>query len=273
MSQILKLLEWYDILDMAIIYYLVYRMLLFIRGTRSIQMAMGIGVFIIAFAISYFLKLYTLHWILSNFFNVFIIVIIIVFAEDIRRALTTVGKNAFFGSLSSLEGSQIIDEIVKASLTLANDKVGALIVVERSTGLKNYIERGTIIDSTVRGDLILSIFTSKDSPIHDGAIIIQDGRLMAAGSFLPLSLRTDIPKELGTRHRAALGITEETDAFVVVVSEEKGYISAVMGGKMIKNIDSSDLRKLLVAVFSSNAPNDLNLYEVFESLKEKKGKV
>ena len=268
MLEILTNVTWNDLLDMMIVYYITYRILIFIRGTRSIQMAMGLGVIVLVFAVSYFLKLYTLQWLISNFIDVVIIVIIIIFSEDIRRALTKVGKTPFLKTMSHVSGSRAVDEIIKAVVTLANKRIGALIVIERETGLKNYLEIGTEIDSNVKSALICSIFTSKDSHIHDGAIIIQDGRITAAGCFLPLTLRPEVPKEIGTRHRAALGITEETDAIAIVVSEEKGHISVVMGGKMIRDLTRSDLTKLLGYLFSVKGRKNDNLYDIFESLRE-----
>lgn len=268
MIKVFTSISWNDILDILIIYYIIYRILIFIRGTRSIQMAMGIGVLILGFAVSYILKLYTLQWMYSNFIDVFIIILIIIFSEDIRRALTNVGKNPFMRTLTTLQGSKMIDEIVKGLVSLANKKIGALLVLEKETGLKNYLEIGTVVNAEITSALLISIFSSKDSHIHDGAVIISDGKLTAAGCFLPLTLRPEVPKELGTRHRAALGITEETDAVAIVVSEEKGHISVVMGGKMIKNLTGSDLRKFLGQLFSSRTPKANNLYETFETLKE-----
>lgn len=269
MLNILSEISWNDLLDMIIVYYLIYKTLLFIRGTRSIQMAMGIGVVVLAFALSYALRLYTLQLILRSLFEVFIIMIIIIFAEDIRKALSSVGQNPFLKTLNTLQSSKMIDEITKALVNLANKKVGALIVIERNIGLKNYLEIGTVIESRISSALLFSIFTSKESHIHDGAIIIQAGRITAAGCFLPLTLRPEVPKELGTRHRAALGISEETDAVAIVVSEEKGHISLVMGGKMIRDLTGPQLRKMLAQLLSVNT-RGTNLYEIFDSIKEVK---
>ena len=270
MATIMSNFSLFDILDILIVYYIIYRVLLFIRGTRSIQMAIGIGILVLGFSISYFLNLYTVQWIFSNFIDVLIIVIIIIFAEDIRRALSSVGKNPFFTNLTTLQSSKMIDEIIKATQVFSTKKIGALIVLERKIGLKNYLEIGTVINSDISSALICSIFMSKDSHIHDGAIIIQDGRISAAGCFLPVTLRPEVPKELGTRHRAALGITEDTDAVVIVVSEQKGHISVAMGGDMIRNISHTDLRSLLGRLFSVQLSTNEKLYESFESLKETK---
>jgi diadenylate cyclase len=268
MQNLLTNFSFVDILDVIIVYYIVYRVLLFIRGTRSIQMAIGIGILIIVFSISYFLNLYTVQWIFSNFIDTLIIIIIIIFADDIRRALSSVGKNPFLKNLTTLQSSKMIDEIIKATQTFSTKKIGALIVLERKIGLKNYLEIGTVINSDISAPLICSIFMSKESHLHDGAIIIQDGRITAAGCFLPLTLRSEVPKELGTRHRAAIGITEETDAVVIVVSEQKGHVSVAMGGDMIKNLNHKDLRSLLGRLFSVQLSTKENLYTSFESLKE-----
>ena len=174
-----------------------------------------------------------------------ILILIIVFQDEIRKALTQVGRNPFFTSANTIEELGIVDDICRAALMLAGQKVGALIVLERETGLKNYIEAGTIIDSKVSEDLIVSIF-HPSSPIHDGAIIIRNSRVSSAGCLLPISKDPTLDKELGTRHRAALGLTQETDAVVIVVSEERGEISVVHHGTMLRDLDMKDLKNQLL---------------------------
>ena len=237
-----------DVIDFIIMFYITYRILLLIRGTRAVQILTGLGIIFIAYLFSQRLELTTLNWVLTKFIFHIVIIFIILFQDDIRRALTHVGKNPFFSGLTAIEETQVLDELVKASFSLAQKKIGALIVLERQMGLKNYIEVGHKIDSKVNAELIISIFLPY-SPIHDGALIIQKGRITAAGCFLPLTVDPTIKKNLGTRHRAAIGLTEETDAVVIVASEEAGEVSLVVGGKMRQGLDGATLRKLLLNLF------------------------
>ena len=237
-----------DVIDFIIVFYATYRVLLIIHGTRAVQILTGLGIVFIAYFFSQQFGLTTLDWLLTKFIQPIVIVFIILFQDDIRRALTHVGKNPFFSGLTAIEETQVLDELVKASFSLAQKKIGALIVLERQMGLKNYIEVGHKIDSKVNAELIISIFLPY-SPIHDGALIVQKGRITAAGCFLPLTVDPTIKKSLGTRHRAAIGLTEETDSVVIVVSEEVQEVSLVVGGKMRQNIDGPTLRKLLLNLF------------------------
>ncbi len=189
------------------------------------------------------LQLLTLHWLLGTFLSSIFLVVIIVFQDDIRRALIQMGQTPFVKA--SAEYSQIIEEIVKAVTVLSEKKIGALIVIERNTGLGEFIESGTPLDAKVTRDLLISIF-QKNSPLHDGAVIIREGRVAVAGAILPLSTNPKISRRLGTRHRAAIGITEVSDAVAIVVSEETGSISVALGGKITRDIQPSNLRQLLL---------------------------
>lgn len=245
MQEYFQGLSWIkDVVDIVIVWYVIYRIILLVRGTRAAQMLVGLAVVIIAFIISQSLELNTLYWILDNFLSSIILIIIVIFQHDIRRALSQFGRNPFLGPrISSLE-AEVIEEIMKASTSLASKRIGALIVIGRKVGLKEYIESGVEIDSLVTKELILSIFLPY-SPIHDGAIIVQEGRIIAAGCFLPLTVNPNVSKELGTRHRAAIGMSEETDALVVVISEEAGRISLAIDGSMVSNLDGPSLRERL----------------------------
>ena len=242
-----EIVRWYDLIDIVIVSFVIYRVLLLIRGTRAVQMLTGFGIILILYYASERLGFHTLHTILVEFFNNLILILIIVFQEEIRKALAQVGRNPFFSSTNTIEEVAIVEEICQAANFLARDRVGALIVLERETGLKNYIEAGTPLDSKITSDLIVSIFHPA-SPIHDGAIIIRNLRISSAGCLLPISRDPAIQKEFGTRHRAALGLTHETDAVVVVVSEERGEISLAHHGTMIRDLDSSRLRYQLLNV-------------------------
>ncbi len=232
------------LLDLVLVWYVVYRVLLLIRGTKTVQVLVGLILIIIAFAVSKFLGLMTLSWILDYFVNSFIFILIVVFQHDIRRGLSKMGRNPFFHGISTLEEVFFIEELVKASSALSNKRVGALIVIEREADLTEFTEEGTAIDAKVNREMIMSIM-HPSSPIHDGAIIVQDGRMTFAGCFLPLSSNPKISRELGTRHRAAIGVSEETDALVIVVSEETGKISFVMDGQITRDLDSNTLKKIL----------------------------
>jgi diadenylate cyclase len=240
-------LRWKDLMDVGIVAFILYRVLLLIKGTRGMQMLTGLGILGIAFFLSSAFELFTTHWLLSYFFDYVILIVIVVFQDDLRRALTHVGKNPFFSSASAEEEREMVDEIARAALRLARERIGALIVLERETGLKNFIDTGSQLDARVKSELIYSIFVPS-SPIHDGAVIVTNGRVAAAGCFLPLSKDPNIDKRFGTRHRAALGLTEDSDAIVVLVSEEAGEAHLVKNGKITTNLSEPELRQSLAAL-------------------------
>ncbi|WP_053552396.1 diadenylate cyclase CdaA [Desulfuromonas soudanensis] len=233
-----------DLLDILLVAFIIYRIILLIKGTRAVQMLVGLAVILIVYVGSQVGGLYTLHWLLENFLSSIILVIIVIFQSDIRRALIHVGRNPFFADLSYKEETEVIEELIKACVNMANKRIGALIVIERETGLNDFLEVGVEIDAKVSSDLITSIFLPF-SPIHDGALVIQQGRLKRAGCFLPISQNPDISKTLGTRHRAAIGLTELVDAVAIVVSEETGKISVVVGGRITRDLDSTSLKRVL----------------------------
>jgi diadenylate cyclase len=238
-----------DLIDMVVVWFVIYRVLLLIKRTRAVQMLSGLGILAIAYISSIWLDLYTLNWLLEKFFANLFIIIVVLFQHEIRRGLAHIGRNPFFTSITADEETLVLEELVKASVLLAQKKIGALIVIEREIGLEEYVEVGTRIDGTVNAELINSIFVPS-SPIHDGALIIRGGRITAAGCFLPLTKNPNIDRNLGTRHRAAIGLTEETDAVVIVVSEENMQVSLVMGGQITPDLDMATLRKALYNLFS-----------------------
>ncbi|MCX8073421.1 MAG: diadenylate cyclase CdaA [Candidatus Binatia bacterium] len=243
MLDFLTTLRIQDAIDILVIAYIIYRIIDLIRGTRAVQMLIGLGVVFLAFLSSQYFELYTLNWILDNFLSSILLVIIVIFQDDIRRALTQVGTRPFFGTAKWIEREEL-EEIVRAAVALASKRIGALIVLQREVGLNEYVEVGTRLDARVSKELILSIFLPS-SPIHDGAIIIHHGRIIAAGCFLPLTSNPHVSRTLGTRHRAAIGLTEETDAVVVVISEEEGAISLVREGRITRDVDAGTLRTTL----------------------------
>ncbi len=247
--ELLKQLRWQDVVDILLVTIILYRILLIIKGTKAARMLIGLGLLLIAFMVARYFEFYTIDWLIQSFWSQIVIVLIVLFQPEIRRALAHMGETSFFSSLSSLEEFKSLEEIVKGSVALSNRRLGALIVIERETSLKDFVEVGTPLDARVSKELLLSIF-HPTSPIHDGAIIIRGNRIVAAGCFLPLTLTTEVSKSFGTRHRAALGLTEETDAVAVVVSEETGDISIAVGGKLEKSPDMSSLRDNLTSILS-----------------------
>jgi diadenylate cyclase len=241
--------RWFnDTVDIALVFYIIYRLLLIIKGTRAFQMLIGIGLMVVVFIASQAFEFYTLDWLIHSFWSQIVLAVVILFQPEIRRTLARVGERHMFRSLSAVEGSKFIEETVKAVVNMANKRIGALIVLERDSDLTTIVEMGTELDAKVTKEILISIFLPY-SPIHDGAAIIRSGRLTAAGCFLPLTLSSNISKSLGTRHRAAVGLTEESDAVVVVVSEETGEISLVVNGAIENNTDVPALRKTLSDMF------------------------
>lgn len=246
--EIFRQFRWQDAVDILLVAFIVYRILLLIKGTRAIQMLVGLGILLVALMVSKWINLYTIDWLVQSFWSQIVLALIILFQPELRRALAHIGENPLLYPFSHVEESRHIEEIVRTAVSLSNRKIGSLIVIERETDLKNFIEMGTELDAKVSKEILVSIFQST-SPIHDGAVIIRGKRIIAGGCFLPLSLRTDISRSLGTRHRAAIGITEETDAVVIVVSEETGAISLVIGGEITQNLDMTTLREILLDLF------------------------
>ncbi len=246
--EILKQIRWQDILDILLVWIILYQLLLIIKGTRAVKMLVGLGVLLLTWLISREFKLYTMDWLIQNFWASIVIALIVLFQPEIRRALAQMGEAPFL-PFTSAEELKSIDEIIKATVSLSARKIGALIVIEGFTSLQDFIEIGTPIDAKVSREIILSIF-HPTSPIHDGAIVIKGNRVIAAGCFLPITLRSDLTKDMGTRHRAAIAITEETDSSTIVVSEETGSISLSTAGKIEKQIDMLRLRELLTGLFA-----------------------
>jgi uncharacterized protein (TIGR00159 family) len=232
------------VLDILIVGFVVYRLTLLIQGTRAVSMLIGLIVLAAAYQGAQFFELYTVNWVLDSIGNVILILIVVVFQHDIRRMLTQVGTGPFLGRMQRLAQGQVIEEIVRATVLLAGRRVGALVVLARDVGLNEYIEGGTPLDAQVTKELILSIFLPT-APLHDGALILHQGRIVAAGCLLPLTTNPNVSKTLGTRHRAAIGLTEETDAVVIVVSEEEGKISLVREGRITRDLDAGVLRNTL----------------------------
>lgn len=243
-AEILELLTWRDFVDVAAVGIIVYYLLLLVRGTRASQMLIGLALIGAIYYAAQVLDLPTLERILESLLILLPIAAIVLFQQEIRRALANFGRNPLWGLPKQRKVESTFNEIVLAATTLASRRIGALIIVERLEGLRTWIENGIALDSMVSYDLLINIFTP-DTPLHDGAVVIQEDRIAAAAVFLPLTFNPELSTELGTRHRAALGVTEETDALAVVVSEETGTISVAYEGRMVRDLDGKSLRNTL----------------------------
>lgn len=254
MLELLSHFRWtIDLLDILLVAFIIYRLILLIKGTRTVQMLLGLAVLLVVYVASQVGGLFTLNWLLDNFLSSIILVIVVIFQNDIRRALMHMGRNPFFAGPAFNEGERLIEELVKGCTALANRRFGALVVVERENGINDFLEVGTEIDAKVSGSLLSAIFHPQ-SPIHDGAVVVQRGRLSRAGCFLPLTQNPNINPRFGTRHRAAIGLTELVDAIAIVVSEETGRISVVISGKMTRDLDPITLRKVLKRLLEPRRP-------------------
>ncbi len=238
-----------DLLDILLVSFIFYRILLIIKGTRALQMVFGIGLLLVVLVTAKQLGLFTLDWIVTSFWSQIVLALIILFAPEIRRTLAQFGKNPFSRLLTVMEESKSIDEVVRAAVAMASRRMGGIIVLERETDLADIVEVGTRLDAVVSKDVLLAVF-HPTSPIHDGAVILHQGRVLAAGCFLPIALRVK-DASLGTRHRAAVGLTEETDAVALVISEETGRIVIAEGGRISANLDGTALRKKLASLFTN----------------------
>jgi diadenylate cyclase len=248
MDSTLPPVDFFTVVDILVVAFIIYQILLLIRGTRAVQMALGLTVVITFFYLSPWRELTTMAWLLENILPYFVFAIIVIFQSEIRRGLAHFGKTPFLSGFSSIKKSDFYEEVVLAATTLASRRTGALIVIEREIGLKNYIESGIALDSLVSYDLLVTIF-DPSVPLHDGAVIVEQNRVAAAACFLPLTVNPRLSKELGTRHRAAIGVTEETDSVAIVVSEETGTISMAVGGKIHRGLDAESLRAGLREAF------------------------
>ena len=242
LSFVMGQLRLLDVLDMFLVWVVVYRVLILVRHTGTVQMLSGLGILAIAYLTSIWLELFTFNWILEKFFNNLFLIVVILFQGEIRRALAHIGSNPFFTGASHVQETHIVEELSKGAIALAQRGYGALIVIEKEINLEYFIELGTELDSSVSAEILNSIFLPQ-GPLHDGAVIVRGGRIWAAGCFLPLSKNPDLDKNLGTRHRAAIGLTEETDALVIVVSEESNSVGLVDGGQLVGDVDHAALRR------------------------------
>jgi diadenylate cyclase len=242
-----------DALDIFIVYYLIYRSLLVLRGTRAMQIGMGLGVVLLIYGVARLLQLVTVLTVMSHLLTSLILIIVVVFQNDIRRGLQRVGSRAWLGHLVRWQESQVIDEVVEAAPELARHRIGALVTIEQDANLDEFVgvHKGHTLDAQVTAELLVSLFVPEAvNKLHDGAVIIRNYRVAKAGVFFPMPEGRVVDDSFGSRHRAALGITEETDAVVVIVSEERGTISFCFNGNIASNLDGPKLKTMLEAIFS-----------------------
>ncbi|MEW6440758.1 MAG: diadenylate cyclase CdaA [bacterium] len=244
---------WVDLLDILVVAVVTYWMILLIKGTRAVHMLTGLAIVFSAYVGSEILPFYTLHWILNAFLSSIVLIVVVLFQEDIRRGLARMGRNPLFTGMNPKEESKLLQEIVAATVAMSERHVGALIVLERETRLDDFLEGCTVLDAKVSREILASIFYPL-SPLHDGATVLHEGRVHAAGCFLPLTNRTDISKSFGTRHRAAIGITERSDAVAIVVSEEDGSISMAVDCELQHGMQPAELQESLTRLFSPRLP-------------------
>jgi len=247
---------WTDALDVALLALVIYSVLVVMQGTRALQSLLGLVLVGLLYVVAWGTGLTTVHWVLDNLFVYVVIAILILFQEDIRRALARAGGTfvARGGRSGGPSEAAVMEEVIKACFALAHRKIGALIVIERSGSLEGYVEGGHVLDAAVSTELLQSLF-HPSSPLHDGAVVIGEGRVIAAGVFLPISLSKQLSRSLGTRHRAAVGISEETDGLCLVVSEERGTVALVSRGEITPVADTNDLRAQLVERLGESEPD------------------
>lgn len=250
-----------DVLDIIIITFLIYKLLGFIRETRAEQLAKGLLLLVVATVLSKWMHLYTLHWLLSGLISAGLVAIVVLFQPELRRALEYLGRSRItnvFGEVDKEEAKRIVGQFVEAVDAMSASRTGALIVIEREISLNDIVETGTVIDAQITAQMIGTIFY-EGTPLHDGAVIVRGDKLYAAGCVLPLTQNKELNKELGTRHRAGIGITENSDALVIIVSEETGVISIAQNGRLTRFLDGKAIEKrLLNLYFEGEAPEKLS---------------
>ena len=235
------------VVDIGIVSFVIYKLLMFIRGTRAIQLIQGIVIIVLAWVMSTVLNLQTLEWLMTQAFTYGVLVIMIIFQPELRRALEQIGRGRFFMRTSTQNETDVLavaEACYKAAVHMSQKRIGALIVLERKIGLNDIIETGTRLEAKVSAELLINLFVP-NTPLHDGAVIIRDDTIMAAGCYLPLSESPFIDKDLGTRHRAAVGVSEVADCLCVVVSEETGHISLVSDGVLERDVKGEELYRRL----------------------------
>jgi diadenylate cyclase len=250
-----------SVLDIAIVAYVLYRLLQLIRGTRAVQVLTGIMIVLTAGFFSKWLHLYTVTWLIDKAQVSLLVALPVVFYPEIRRALEQLGRGKLFkqpfGALRQEDIDKVFEELARTADVLSRNKIGALIVLERESGLTDIVETGTRVDGVISSQLLINIFIP-NTPLHDGAVIVSGDRIVAAGCFLPLTEQAGLAQEVGTRHRAAIGVSEASDALALVVSEETGIISLAHEGKLVRNLDGRTLKEMLSKLYQPKMPQFLH---------------
>ncbi len=264
--------ELRHVVDVLLVAYVLYRILILIQGTRAVRVVVGLVLVFVAYTLANLLQLSTVVWLLSNVFTYIVLAVIVLFQSELRRGLAHLGRTAALRGLTTAIPTEPFDDIVSAATAMAAERRGAIIVFERAVGLQNYIDQGITLDAKISFDLLFSIFHPATS-LHDGAVIVRGDRAAAASCFLPLTSNPRLSRGLGSRHRAAIGISEETDAVAVVVSEESGSLSLAVSGKITRRLDAASLsrrlRQLLVVEEATGA--ELEVEEAAESTEHQVG--
>ncbi len=263
LKQELEMFNIISIIDIAIVAFVIYKAMMIIKGTRAVQLIKGLVVLIMASLLSNWLGFRTFAWILGQVQTVLVVALPVVFQPELRRALEQLGRGRFFARPMAMLNEEalghLVEEVVRAVKILSSNNVGALIIIERETGINDFIETGIKIDGLVSAEFLVNIFIPK-SPLHDGAVIIRGDRVMAAGCFLPLSENPNLSKELGTRHRAGLGLTEQSDALGIIVSEETGVISIAEEGRLTRYLDENTLKEILSKRLQNKHNHTMSLF-------------
>ncbi|MBF0216809.1 MAG: TIGR00159 family protein [Candidatus Omnitrophica bacterium] len=255
--------NWDTILEILILWWVYYMVFMLIKGTVAEQVLKGLIVVSVIVVLTGTLDLVIINWLLTRLLAISVIAFLIIFQPEIRRGLAKLGRIGVFSA-----DSETLEEISKAAVVMSKKKIGALIAIERETGLRKYVESGVGVDATVTSELINTIFTL-NSPLHDGGIIVSEQLIEAAACLFPLTQNPNVPKTLGTRHRAAIGLSEEADAVVVVVSEETGTISVATGGRMTRDIEPRDLSAFLSGLFAPRTAKRTFLGSLFKFIGKK----
>ena len=276
MQFIISLLTWQNLIhliDILVIWFLIYELLMLIRGTRAVQLFRGILIIILVKIVSWYVGLSTVSWVMDQIINWGVIAIVIIFQPEIRRGLEHLGRGTFFthNQTANEKEEDMIKQLDQAIQYMSKRRIGALMSIQMKTGLEEYIETGIPLDADISGALLINTFIP-NTPLHDGAVIIKNNRIAVAAAYLPLSDSKLIPKELGTRHRAAVGISEVTDALTIVISEETGEVSITKDNELIRNMSRDEYLKFLRAQLYPHAPQHENLVtELFAKIQRKGG--
>lgn len=252
-----------SVIDILLVAFIIYKIMQLIKGTRAVQLLKGIAVLVLITAIASFFNLYTINWLLGKAMTALVVALPVVFQPELRRALEKLGRGKLLGHnvlvQKEIDETKVIAEITRSATVLSKNKMGALIVLERETGLEEYIDTGVKIDGIVSAEFLINIFVQK-TPLHDGAVIIRRDRVAAAACFLPLSENPHLSSSLGTRHRAGIGITEHSDAVAVIVSEETGAVSIAVEGILNRYLDEAGLQKRLTELLRNQQAGSLSLF-------------